>query len=95
MENIHTKMLFLVSEVLPNSSPWLWDWLPETKSTLSWKTLLSVRAVVKAWIIDNFSVHKHFISVLCSSNEADAEAALDKMFDNLAFKQNDSELSFI
>lgn len=30
-------------------------------------------------------------TVTCSTSEPDAEAALDQMFDDLAFKQNDSK----
>lgn len=30
----------------------------------------------------------------CSSSEPDVEATLDKMFDELAFKQNDSKWTF-
>lgn len=83
-----------ISEILPNSSPWLWDWLQETKSTLSWKTLLSVRAVVKSIKYCQFFLCEKISSVLCSSNEPDVEATLDKMFDKLAFNQNDSKWRF-
>lgn len=31
------------------------------------------------------------VAVTCSTSEPDAEATLDKMFDDLAFKQNDSK----
>lgn len=33
--------------------------------------------------------------VLCRSSEPDADATLDKMFDEMAFKQNDSMGAFI
>ena len=33
--------------------------------------------------------------IYCSSSEPDVEATLDKMFDELAFKQNDSKCTLI
>lgn len=36
----------------------------------------------------------HLLPADCSSSEPDVEATLDKMFDELAFKQNDSKWTF-